>query len=86
MPLDTPPGRDSASAKAGSLFCNIQSRRLNPVDIHRVGEVLKSCNACAAETVGIRSEVVSHANITVRTYLRAMGDEKLECPGPWIEL
>lgn len=60
FPLDTPPKNASSSNTApGSRFCNAQSKSLNPVEMHRVEDVLRSFRACAAETVGRRSSRVS---------------------------
>lgn len=71
FPLETPPYTGSISKELHSLFCRKASRRGRPVEMHRVVDALRSCSACAAETVGIRC---------------GDEDEKLEIPGPWIEL
>lgn len=55
FPLETPPYTGSISKEIHSLFCRKASRRGRPVEMHRVVDALRSCSACAAETVGIRS-------------------------------
>ena len=57
------------------------------MEIHRVGDDLRSCRACAAETVGMRSRnCQSKVEPVPGKDLRGDEEEKLDIPGPWIEL
>jgi hypothetical protein len=52
-----------------------------------VGGDLRSSRACAAETVGMRSGCCCQGRGSRGWigFLRAIGDEKLDIPGPWID-
>ena len=57
------------------------------MEMHRVGDDLRSWRACAAETVGMRSVQCEHkVEPYAENCLRGDEDEKLDIPGPWIEL